>query len=295
MKNTSIYKADLGTTNPAKDLAQNFEAEAFREISLNEAVSIGFIPVREDSYEYIEKGLDHITFRVRIDTKSVPPSAIQKRAAQLAKHIKEITGAKISRGEMKELKAQAHAELLPRAIPRTTEVTCYHHRGTNYLFVPTASKTTADRILTLLVKAAGSIKTETIHISNVKHGLTTRLSSHIDGEFAFGAFAPTGEVTLVGHDGRISIKQETIGQAEEAIREALNSHHLVASLGLTHSNGTTFRLTHDFQLRAIDFTTEDEVTTENTPVVAEGVMVDLVSEIVTDLIHMIGHGEGEAA
>ena len=149
------------------------------------------------------------------------------------------------------------------------------------------------------MKAAGSVKTETIHVSDVKHGLTTRLKEWAQGkEGAFGVFEPCAAAALQQGERKISITMGSLNGAYQAIKEALESSSQVTSMGFTHDGDTEFRLTHDFKLKNIEFAhtdTEEEDGDVPSFYAQATLEVDAVSAVITDLIDMIGHGKEEAA
>jgi recombination associated protein RdgC len=294
IKSAIVYKADFGMD--AEALHDKLQANPFQECAPTHMRSVGFVPVT-DSDQLALPFKNGVAFRVRIDEKQIPGSVLNRKVDELAEAFKAAENRTPSKKERSEIKDAALLELAKQAFPRTAIITCFYQQTTGYLIVPTTSKKLADYITSALVQATGSVKTETIHVSDVKHGLTTRLAAWIAGnEEAFGVFNPCEEAALQQGDRKISIKMGSLAGANQAIKEALSSRFQVISMGFTHDGKTAFRLTKDFRLKGIEFAHTDAEDDEAPSFYAQATLeVDAVSAVITDLVAMIGHGKEEAA
>lgn len=250
IKSATIYNAELPS---AALLRGHLADEPFSEPLSAQAISAGFAP-REDFGDLVDQFAGGLAFTVRIDQKLVPGSVLKAETQKLAQKVEADTGHKVGKKERAELKEQALYTLLEHAFVRTTLVTCYHHTATNMLIIPTNNKTVAQRIVTLLVNAVGSVKTTTINVADVKGGLTTRLKKWLEGDLdAFAGMDPTSEVQLEQDDRKVSVRMTDLDSAHAALTEAMASSFTVKALGLRFMAGTEMRLTDSFQLRGISF------------------------------------------
>lgn len=65
----------------------------------------------------------------------------------------------------------------------------------------------ADRIISKLIHAVGSVETRTINISDIKLGLTTRLKAWLEGEDdVFGVLGLCDEVNLNRGGDKVNVK-----------------------------------------------------------------------------------------
>lgn len=292
IKAAIVYQADFGMNAAA--LHEKLTEHQFRECETNQIRSVGFVPVTggEALTAEFKNGF---AFRVRIDQKQIPAAVLKAKTEELAERFLQHELRKPSKTERATIKDEALYELAAQTFPRTAIITCFYQQTTGYLIVPTTSKQLADIIGSALIKAAGSIKTETIHVSDVKHGLTTRLKAWNDGnEDAFGVFSPCAEAALQQGDRKIGIKMGSLTSAKQAIKEALESKFDVMSMGFTHDGETEFRLTKDFRLKGIEFAHTDSEDEEEASFYAQATLeVDAVSAVITDLVDMIGHGKEE--
>lgn len=301
IKNALVYKAhlpDLQTLNDA--LAQ----EEFVECAPGQLSSIGFVepcpghsgPL-DEHLAFFEGG---VAFAARIDTKIIPSDTVKKELAITVARIQETTGRKPGKKETKEIKEAVIYELAAKAFVSTKIVRVYHHTESNTLIVP-ATQHQADRILTRLVKACGSVKTETIHVNDVKLGLTTRMKHWTDiksGAFGddgdiFHTFDLTGVVDLKRGKERVSFKVESLRGNLSALQESLLKGFNVDAIGLSTQHGGTFKLSSDLKLKSIQIPEVEEP--RETFAEDAAFEVANVVGIVNDLCAMFGFPEKESS
>ncbi len=260
IKAARLYSAKL----PAADLvAGHLQEKQFGELSSLQVSGAGFVPVKDGEFVATFEG--GFAFAVRIDTKVIPPSAVKAETQRLADAYEKDNGFPPGRKSRKELKERAFDTLLPRALVHTVDLHAFYHVEDNLLIVPTSSKAAADIVTGLLIQAIGSVETSTLNVSEVKHGLTTRLARWLmlddnedeDPDLAFGTdFTPSDTVTLSRRvdsgKERLSIQIADLQQARAAIREALVSQFGVTSIRFDYP-GVTFTLNDDFSLRSLSF------------------------------------------
>lgn len=299
IKSATVYKAEI----PGADALRAHLAEKpFTECQPSEIRSAGFVPVNED--DLVVEFPGGLAFAVRIDTKLIPSAAIAKETRRLTERFENMEGRKPRKAERLEIKDAAVLSLAQTAFATTALIRAFYHRETGYLIIPTTSTKLCDQITSLLVQAVGSVKTETIHVSGVKHGLTTRLKNwlgHQSGEFSdgegFGAFHPQGEVAMSQEKRKITIKMGGLEMAESAIKEAFAGGFEVTSLGLTFNGTTEFRLTQDFKFKGIGFATTPDADDEDaygiaaTAALEVSSMVDVISHLIELLKYKEAAGE----
>ena len=288
IKAAIVYKATIPTDATA--LHNHLAEQSFTDLLALEIKKAGFVPPT-DGCRLVAGFPGGLAFRVRLDEKIIPASAIQKEVNRVATDIQAATGRKPGKKERAELNEQAIVTLAAHAFARTSALTCFYDIDSGYLIVPTTSKKLADIAVSLLVHAVGSVKTETINVSGVKHGLTTRLKTWLqsEGDEGFGRFEPCAEVALAQEERRITVKMGSLEGAREGLTDALGKAFQVTSLGLTLDGETEFRLTENFRLKRIQFV--HEPTTEDDVFAAEAMLE--VRAVVTELCTMLAYKEPE--
>lgn len=253
IKNALTYRAHI----PSGLLLQDhLEEHAFVECLPSQAASYGFVePIeREGLIVDFDTG---ICFAVRFDSKVVPSSAVKAETDKRCAAERDARGRQVGKKERAEIKEQVLSEFYAKAFVRTKIVRCFYHTESKTLIVP-CGQGDSDRIVSLLVRACGSVKTETIWVSSQKQGLTTRLRDYVDqgltgvyGNPSFDNFNLEGNVELKLEKQKLSIKVTDIDNALEGLHEALKRGFQVESIGLSDGDACSFRLTHGLNIKAI--------------------------------------------
>lgn len=256
VKNAIVYRIALPSPSL---LAVHLDELKHTEIQEPEPWKHGFYPVAgfDGSFSLVEQlvpGGGLVAFSVRLDEKIMPTSIINERTKERVKAIAEASGRQgLNKVEKRAIREQVVQEVVKVALVRTSVVTCFYDYESRFLFVP-ASKRFADVVTNLLIKAVGAAKTETIHVSNVKGGLTTRMRAYIEAREGFDqGFIPNSAVWLKRGSERVTIQLDgDVANASKAISEALEGQFQVTAIRLEHEvTSVSFRLTEDFHLKAI--------------------------------------------
>lgn len=293
--NAIVYKAEVP---PADLLYLHLEKVPFTECGTLQLRSVGFVP-REEHGELVSEFPGGYAWTVRIDEKVIPGYAINAEVKKATAKHQADTGIKPGKAARADIKSAVMMDLAARAMVKTTLVTCFYQAEQQYLIVP-ASKKTADVVVTALVSAVGTVKTETLNVSNVKKGLTTRLKDWLDvqDDDVFGNFHPCGTVklTTTGDEKRqLSVRTAWLGHAREALIEAMKHGFQVESLGFTSQDGTEFRLTDDFHFKGLAYLRPDDESEEESIWAAEaGMQVAAVSDIITELCELMAYDPADA-
>jgi len=292
IKATRVFVAHLPSADAMREHLAN---EAFTEPLSTQLSTCGFVPMEQGTLVSAFPG--GYAFRFRFAQKVLPGSVIKQAVADECAKIEQDTGRKPGKKEKREIKETIIADLAAQAFVRTTDVIAYFRTATNQLLVPTLSKTIGDKLMSKLVMAVESVKTETIHVSNVTQGLTARLTKWLDDEEdAFGEFEPVNEVDLEQDERSVRVKMIALQQARSTLTSSLEQGFTVNALGLAF-DGDDFKLTHDFKLRAISLLDPEEVSeeTEDEPgfEAQAAIEVDRIGKIIDALVEMFQHDEPE--
>lgn len=266
MKNILTFSAQLPT---AKALAQHLEEMPFTELEELDFSRAGFIrnPITQELVSEFEGGL---SFCLRYDEKILPAAAVNDEVNKRALAIEDETGQGVKRKEKQMIKEMVLADFVKTAFSRSVLIYAYHHTETNNLFVVTTSKDMAQQLMRRLVTCVGSVETKTTHVTNLKHGLTTRLRALINGgsdRDTFGVFSVGDSCRLIRQMQR-GEKKETINYAGiqiddcQELFERLDSGFGVESLSLS-VDGLTFKLTHEFQLKSLEWDGDEDISDED--------------------------------
>lgn len=293
IKAAAVFKAEL----PGADALHNHLREhQFVEPTPSQTRSVGFIDPENCDSELVNEFSGGVAFCIRLDEKVIPGSAVAAELVKRVRAIEDSTGRKPGKKERREIKANILDDFTPQAFVKTQKVTVFHHTKTQYLIVPTTSKRVADACVSLLVQAVASVKTETIHVSDVKKGLTTRITNWLnDDTAAFGELEPIRDIELADPNGdKITIKINNLQAAGAGLREALLRNFSVVSLGFHMDEVGTFRLTKDFRLKAVAIETGESNNEEDQWFAVQAAReVAGVAAIVTELGALMAYSDGE--
>ena len=291
IKAAITYKATIPTDVAA--LSAHLAEKPFTECMDMELRSVGFVLPTDESTGLVQTFPGGLAFRVRIDEKIIPSATVKAEVEKQVAAIKASTGRKVGKKERAEIKDGVMLDLCRRALVKTkASVTCFYDIANGYLIVPTASKSIADICTSLLVQAVGSVKTETINVAEVKHGLTTRLQKWLaDDDEAFGDFQPCDDVALSAEGRKITVKMSSFQLARKGLEEAITSGFQVTSIGF-HFAGMDFRLTSDFHLKGITFAEHELPEEEESLWAADAaVQVKKVSSAINELAALLSYKE----
>lgn len=257
IRNAIVYKAQL----PRLELLQQHLQELpFEPVGETFVSGAGFVPngTTGELVTPIEGGL---TFTLRYDEKILPKASVRAAVHEAQQAEIEEYGGELSKERGEEIAERVMAELIAKALVKTTVVNAFYYEAEQFLVVPVTNKHLANVLVNSLIKAVGSVTTQTIHISDIKGGLTTRLRNYLDGkEDAFDGFK-LGESCLLKHKtNKASFDLDNLDDDRQGLAEALAAEMLVERMELVHGT-MSFKLTKDFHFRAIDFfgeLTEDE-------------------------------------
>lgn len=290
IKNALVYKAELPS---ATALEGHLSEKPFVDPLPLAAGSVGF--VSRSGEGLVDSFHGGLAFTVRIDTKIIPGGAVKAELEKRSKQICEERGVRrLPKAERNDLKDVILAEFRVKALVKTAQVTCFYNREKQHLIVPTTSKTTAGIITSLLIEAVGSVKTETIHVSDVKHGLTTRMKAWLEDDAdAFGDFSPATEVDLALHKQKLTVKMDQLTEARAGLRKAFDDGFTIKSMRLLAGNEASFKLTSDFEFKSIDFPPSPDVETQDEDQWRHEASVQTlnVSAVVDELCDMLGYKE----
>ena len=298
IKNALIYRASLPD---AAALAEHLAEKPFVPVQESHASSSGFIP-HPATEKLVSTFPGGLAFRLRREFKPVSKSAIKLALAEKVADLLE-QGREVTKEEANTLQAEIYEEALKTTLPERAEVDAFYHIESRTLMLATTNKDMANAMLYQLIEACGAVETSTIHVSDVKGGLTTRLTQYFvhDDREAFTGFSLGDSVVMKGKHGRASFDLDNLDNARRGVVEALDGQMQAERLELCHADAVTFKLTKDFQLRGIDFHVKEEEEEPDFDTVAElwehiaGVQVLLLSAVVQALCDLFGYQEKEAA
>ena len=300
LKSATVYVVDL----PDAGAMRRHLAE-MPHVDLTETMFArgGFV-ARDGAISLVTDIAGGYSFRYRWDEKIMPQAAINAEVQHdLAKIVE--CHADLSRQELKKLKGEIREAVITRmlkvAFVKTTVVDVFYLPDRKYLVVPSVSKDFCSGLLYAVTQCVGSLKSSTIHISNLKLGITTKLRSDlVDVGYEQSAFYPFccgDHINLVGEHGAKVTVSNGIESAKQGVIDAISNGFMqVSCIELYAQDGaSTFRLTSDFRFKSINL----EISSEDEEIPADdidgiwrseaAVQLALFAGIVDDLCELMGY------
>lgn len=260
IKNAVTYKAQLPA---AENLREHLATKPFAELARVQRDSLGFVKIAAAD-EYVVEVPGGLVFAVRYDKKAITTKLINGETAKRIDKLEKNEDRKVGRKERLAIKETVTDELVAHALTETVAVVhCLYDIDEQLLYLPVSNLQLADRIISLLIHAVGSLRTQTIHISDIKMGLTTRLRDWLNGKAdAFGDQLTMGQSVMVTRttsesSESIAFIMDDLAQADTGLREALDTNfevnHIRMSCGILG-----FKLTSDFHLKGISYDVEPD-------------------------------------
>lgn len=153
-KNLMIYRLGAEALPELHDLQDALQAAKFVECGASQEQSMGWVPPRGNAHDdFAESVAGELILKFRIETKSVPATAVRKKADEEAARIEETTGRKPGKKEMRDIREDAKRALLPQAFSKVSSVWVWVDAEQDLLILDAGSQSRADAVITALVEA----------------------------------------------------------------------------------------------------------------------------------------------
>ncbi|WP_333009914.1 recombination-associated protein RdgC [Kluyvera sichuanensis] len=249
-RNAIVYRATL----PSIEAIEGHLLELpYSEIGETEFSRASFVP-NPITGELVTPISGGYAIVIRHDQKIIPQHVVMKEAAARIQRIEGMSGNKIKRVERLAIIDNVRVDLCKQAFVKSTLILALYSTDEKLLVVNTTNKNIAGMAGAMLVKVVGSVKTETINISDIKNGLTTRLKNYINGVAnAFEGFTVGNYIQL----SRLADQKEVIRYSAEhesiqsELADSLNSGFTADKMELAGC-GVSFILTENFHFSRIN-------------------------------------------
>ena len=261
-RNAIVYRATLPSIQAIEGHLLELPYSEIGETEFSRSSFVGN-PVTGELVTPISGGYAMV---IRHDQKIIPRNVVMKEANSRIQTIENMSENKLKRAERLAIIDNVRVDLCKQAFVKSTLILALYSTDEKLLVINTTNKKIAGMVCTMLIKVVGSVKTETINISDIKNGLTTRLKNCIEGSTnAFEGFSVGDYVQLSRHADqkeviRYSAEHESI---QSELADSLCSGFTADKLEL-RGCGVTFTLTEKFHFTRINtqpqsFNDEDDI------------------------------------
>lgn len=234
----------------AGDLGVAARDARFMPCGPTQQASVGFVPPRAAHGAWCESIAGHWIVAVKIQTKTVPPSEIDKWVDAAGAKVEQETGRKPGRKHRAELKEQALLELLPKAFPKDKLVRVWIDAERGLLALDSVSASTTDTAYAMLARVLGL----TIAPLQTVVAPAAWMRWVLDCQQGSGGFDLGNECELRNPETKATVRYSNLSLAAPDVREHVLGGKEVRRLGLEWTNGVLadFVLADDGTLRKID-------------------------------------------
>lgn len=256
-KNASVYRLTKPFEPSAEALLLMLEKNAFVPCSGLRASSFGWVPPIKD----IEDApLGHevagsILLCARREDKVIPPSALNEAIAERVERIESMEGRKLRAKERLNIKDDALAELLPRAMARSKQIMGYIHPANNLLVIDTANASEAELFINCLRDSVGTLA---VVPPQVKAKPTDVFSAWLMHRKLPEHFSLTDQCDLVDPEDGASVTCRKQDLDTQEIRNHLEAGKMCTKLGMRFYGDLRVTVDKDIIMRQLSLESSDD-------------------------------------
>lgn len=244
MKNINVFAAELPTLNVLSEKISQSEGTTFKPLTDSQWSTIGLNP---------ERKLISLENGYRIDfvfsSKDLPRPQIKEEAELRVLDLDH----EPSKEELGEIYEQVAAEFCARVIAKTVKFSAYYHEKRQCLIFD-CKEDLAQRGLSLLINAIGSVETKTLHCSGISNSLTTNMLECIKNPEAhqnvieFAGFE-AGNLLVMANLGKDVVRFKGDYPIEQ-VRELIEDGYEIKEINLC-KDSLSFTINEKFKIKNV--------------------------------------------
>lgn len=208
MRNIRLYQLPADFEFNPIDAAQRIEAKAFRPCTALQEETLGWVsPYGSDHRQLVASAMGSGLLRMRTQFRVLPNAAVDEVLADRVTEFQERMERAPRRRELRDLREQVHASLLPQALLRSRYSWCLIEQEHGWIAIGETSDAKADAVLDLLRETLGSLPVIPLQF---EHGLAELLSRIVIG----------GGPTVFQAGARCQLRDPAAGATEVRYRNA---------------------------------------------------------------------------
>jgi len=251
-KNVMVWRIGAGWSATPAQIEEALDKERFAECGPTQERSAGWVPPRGEAHGALVEAVDgQYLLRLAVESKAVPSAVVKRKAEERAREIETTTGRKPGRKELRELRDEAKAALLPVAFAKRSGVAVWIDPRALRLVVDTASQARADEVVSALVKALEGFGVRELHTATSP---TAAMSHWLSAQEPPPGFSIDRECELKAVDASKAVVRYAHHPLDiEEIRQHIAEGKLPTRLAMTWDERVSFVLTEAMQIRKIAF------------------------------------------
>ncbi|NKF23288.1 recombination-associated protein RdgC [Solimonas marina] len=186
-----------------------------------------------------------------VEQKLLPSSVVKQTVDERAGELEQRQGFKPGRKQLRDLKDQVIAELMPRAFARRRSTRAWIDPSSGWVVVDSSSPSRAEELLEALRDAVDGLSLELPELAQAPGAAMT---AWLAGGDAPGTFALDQECELRGNDQtKPTVRYLRHSLATEEVRKHISEGKLATRVGLRWNDRVSFVLTDKFEVKKLKF------------------------------------------
>ena len=251
-KNLMVYRIDAGWQPSFAQMQDSLEAERFVPCGASQEKAIGWVEPRGEAHApLVEVVAGQLILKLKIETKSVPTSVVNRKAKERSSQIEATTGRKPGKKEMREIKDDVKLSLMPMAFTKEASIWVWIDPEAQFLMLDVGTQAKADEVVTLLAKSFAGLG---MKLLNTQMSPQAAMSSWLLEQEPPACLTVDRECELKAADeSKAVVRYVRHALDTEEVKQHIAAGKLPTRLALTWDSRVSFVLTEALQLKKLTF------------------------------------------
>ena len=251
-KNLMVYRIDAGWQPSFAQMQDSLEAERFVPCGASQEKAIGWVEPRGEAHApLVEVVAGQLILKLKIETKSVPTSVVNRKAKERSSQIETTTGRKPGKKEMREIKDDVKLSLMPMAFTKEASIWVWIDPEAQFLMLDVGTQAKADEVVTLLAKSFAGLG---MKLLNTHMSPQASMSSWLLEQEPPACLTVDRECELKAADESKAVVRYVRHVLDtEEVKQHIAAGKLPTRLALTWDSRVSFVLTEALQLKKLTF------------------------------------------
>lgn len=236
-----------------EDLDALLQAERLKPIGPQELATHGFVsPFGDRSQALHHRVGDSLLITLGTEERILPPKAIERALRERVEEAEKREGRTLGARARRQLKAEVISDMIPRAFTKHARLSAYLDLASGTMFVDTATRKAAEKVVSALRSALGSFPATPLNIACAPREI---LTGWVAGEPTPTRFAIGDEAELrdpVQQGAVIKAQRQTLHSDE--IQPHLQAGKKCVRIGVSYDDRLTFVLDDALVVRKLKLT-----------------------------------------
>ena len=247
-----VYRIDAGWQPSFAQMQDSLEAERFVPCGASQEKAIGWVEPRGEAHApLVEVVAGQLILKLKIETKSVPTSVVNRKAKERSSQIEATTGRKPGKKEMREIKDDVKLSLMPMAFTKEASIWVWIDPEAQFLMLDVGTQAKADEVVTLLAKSFAGLG---MKLLNTQMSPQAAMSSWLLEQEPPACLTVDRECELKAADeSKAVVRYVRHALDTEEVKQHIAAGKLPTRLALTWDSRVSFVLTEALQLKKLTF------------------------------------------